>query len=100
MLVLFITYQASIAAFTHVHNVNGVLISHSHPFQSSHSHSESSLIAIGQLSTFCSPEVDVYELQHPLRALLAVLESAPESSTAKGEEIRAFSLRAPPFFVL
>ena len=30
LLVLFIMYQASITAFTHVHYVNGVLITHSH----------------------------------------------------------------------
>ena len=32
LLALFVAYQASITAFTHVHYVNGVLITHSHPF--------------------------------------------------------------------
>lgn len=47
LLALFVAYQASITAFTHVHYVNGVLITHSHPFHNQHSHSTDSLIVIG-----------------------------------------------------
>lgn len=43
LLALFVAYQASITAFTHVHYVNGVLITHSHPFHNQHSHSTDSL---------------------------------------------------------
>ncbi|MEL5894372.1 hypothetical protein AAE250_12865 [Bacteroides sp. GD17] len=96
LLVLFIVYQTSITAFTHVHYINGVLITHSHPFHGTHSHSKTSLVVIGCLSAFCSPEVDVYEDQHPMRPLLAVLEAEPATPTVKGEVIRTLSLRAPP----
>lgn len=65
LLVLFVAYQTSITAFTHVHYVNGVLITHSHPFHGKHTHSKSELVVIGRLSTFQSPEVDVYEELHP-----------------------------------
>ena len=54
LLALFVAYQASITAFTHVHYVNGVLITHSHPFHNQHSHSTDSLIVIGLLSHFSS----------------------------------------------
>lgn len=99
-LVLFIIYQTSITAFTHVHYINGVLITHSHPFDkaNAHSHSKTSLVVIGQLSTFCSLEVDVFENQHPMRALLAVLKAEPATPTAKGDIVRVLSLRAPPAF--
>ena len=76
------------------------LVTHSHPFHDTHSHSKTSLVVIGHLSTFCSPEVDVYEVQHPMRTLLAVLKSAPATPTVKGEIIRSLSLRAPPAFFL
>lgn len=75
MLALFVAYQASITAFTHVHYVNGVLITHSHPFHNQHSHSTDSLIVIGLLSHFSSDTPDCCELQHPMRSLLQVMES-------------------------
>lgn len=52
LLVLFVAYQTSITAFTHVHYVNGVIITHSHPFHGKHTHSKSELLVIGRLSTF------------------------------------------------
>ena len=91
LLVLFIMYQASITAFTHVHYVNGVMITHSHPFHGTHSHSQTSLLVIGHLSG-----VDVYEVQHPMRPLLSMLRAKPATPTVKGEVIRTLSLRAPP----
>lgn len=63
LLALFVAYQASITAFTHVHYVNGVLITHSHPFHNQHSHSTDSLIVIGLLSHFSSDTPDCCELQ-------------------------------------
>ena len=62
LLALFVAYQASITAFTHVHYVNGVLITHSHPFHNQHSHSTDSLIVIGLLSHFSSDTPDCCEL--------------------------------------
>lgn len=96
LLVLFVTYQASITAFTHVHYVNGVLITHSHPFHGKHTHTQTALIVIGRLATFHSPEIAVYEDQHPMRVLLAVMEVEPVTSIQKGEVVRVLSLRAPP----
>ena len=93
LLVLFIMYQASITAFTHVHYV---MITHSHPFHGTHSHSQTSLLVIGHLSVFHSSGVDVYEVQHPMRPLLSMLRAKPATPTVKGEVIRTLSLRAPP----
>ena len=96
LLTLFTVYQASISMFTHVHYVNGVMITHSHPFHGTHSHSQTSLLVIGHLSAFYSSGVDVYEVQHPMRPLLAMLRAKPATPTVKGEVIRTLSLRAPP----
>lgn len=96
LLVLFAMYQTSVTAFTHVHYVNGVLITHSHPFHGKHTHTKSELIVIGRLSTFQSPEVDVYEDMHPMRVLLAVMGEVPVTSALKGEVTNILSLRAPP----
>ena len=96
LLVLFIMYQASITAFTHVHYVNGVMITHSHPFHGTHSHSQTSLLVIGHLSAFYSSGVDVYEVQHPMRPLLAIIRAKPSKPSVKWEVIRTLSLRAPP----
>ena len=100
LLVLFIAYQASITAFTHVHYVNGVLISHSHPFHNKHSHSDASLLVIGLLSHFTSSEPDCCEQLHPVCPLLAMLRVEPGSATVKGKAYRVISLRAPPSFRL
>ena len=99
LLVLFVGYQASVTAFTHVHYVNGVLITHSHPFHNQHSHSATSLIAIGLLSHFSSDKPDCSEIQHPMRSLLRVVENETDTSVIKGKAYRMISLRAPPYSV-
>lgn len=97
LLALFVAYQASITAFTHVHYVNGVLITHSHPFHNQHSHSTDSLIVIGLLSHFSSDTPDCCELQHPMRSLLQVMESETDTPVIKGSVSDALSPRSPLF---
>lgn len=96
LLVLFVAYQTSITAFTHVHYVNGVIVTHSHPFHGKHTHSKSELVVIDRLSTFQAPEVDIYEDLHPMRILLAVLETERLTPLVKGKLEWGISLRAPP----
>lgn len=96
LLLLFVAYQASITAFTHVHYVNGVIITHSHPFHGKHTHSKSELVVIGRLSTFHALEVEIYEELHPMRVFLAVLEAERLTPLVKGELKQLVSLRAPP----
>ncbi|MCD8182156.1 MAG: hypothetical protein LUE99_02670 [Bacteroides sp.] len=98
LLVLFVGYEASVTAFTHVHYVNGVLVAHSHPFHGKHTHTKSELIVIGCLATFHSPEIDVHEDLHPMRVLLRVMETPAVTPALKGESVRGLSLRAPPVF--
>lgn len=69
-----------------------------YPLASKHTHSKSELVVIGRLSTFQSPEVDVYEELHPMRILLAMLEAEKLTSLVKEEWGQVVSLRAPPAF--
>lgn len=96
LLMLFVAYQTSIALFAHVHYVDGVVVKHSHPFQGKHTHTTAEFVVIARLSTFQGTEVDVYENLHPLRTLLAVLETEQVTPLVKGEERRGIPLRAPP----
>ena len=100
LLVLFIMYQASITAFTHVHYVNGVMITHSHPFHGTHSHSQTSLLVIGHLSVFHSSGVDVYEVQHPMRPLLSMLRAKPATPTEGGSYTYSFPSRSSRSFFI
>ncbi len=97
LLGLFTAYLAVTMTFTHVHFINGVLITHSHPFSHTHEHTAEMLIVIGNISLGSDAlEVEMHEDCHPLRPLLCVLKAEAATPTLKGEPVRLFSLRAPP----
>ena len=57
MMSLFVGYVASISLFTHVHQIDGQRVAHSHPYSGSselpgHSHSQQQLLTISLLSSF------------------------------------------------
>jgi hypothetical protein len=59
LLILFLEYYISISSFTHTHIVNGIAITHSHPYNPfsknkpcNHQHSENTLVLIHFLSHF------------------------------------------------
>lgn len=95
LLVLFVTYQVCIAAFTHVHYINGVLITHSHPFKGTHSHTQSELVVIG-LAPYQVTDFQSTEEICPLRPLVGYVNNEPAEHQAQllWKEVR--SLRAPP----
>lgn len=98
LLALFVAYQASITAFTHVHYVNGVLITHSHPFHNQHSHSTDSLIVIGLLSHFSSDTPDCCELQQSDALSVAGDGKRNRYARHKGKSVSdALSPRSPLF---
>lgn len=100
LLILFVAYQASITAFTHVHYVNGVLITHSHPFKGAHSHTKSEILVIDRLASFQVPDQPAHKDLHPMRPLLAVIDTEPVMHQAQLECRHVYSLRAPPVFSL
>lgn len=95
LLVLFTMYQVCITAFTHVHYINGVLITHSHPFQGTHSHTQSELVVIG-LAPYQVTDFQTTEEFCPLRPLEGCVDNEPAEHQAQllWKEVR--SLRAPP----
>lgn len=96
LLVLYVTYQASIASFTHVHYINGVMLVHSHPFQGEHTHSSTELVLIDRLSNFHALDVESVEILHPLRTLLCVFQAECCTSLNKVGPKQSLSLRGPP----
>lgn len=94
---LFVLYTGGNILFTHTHVVNGVVIVHSHPGKTGHSHSNQGLETIFALTHFAASDGVV---PHFLFAALpvfltALLLSLPPSRMLAGNG-RANGLRAPP----
>ena len=96
LLTLFITYYAMVAAFTHVHIVNGVMIVHSHPFSSPHEHSSSQAMVLHFMTTFQSLEAEISTPLHPDYILLAIIAPRTDQPFVKGRTLEGVYLRAPP----
>jgi len=100
LLVLFIMYQASITAFTHVHYVNGVMITHSHPFDGKHKHTKSELVVIDRLSHAVTLENHITYDFKPFFRVLFSLEQERLLAHVSQSFFQIPSFRAPPFCVL
>ena len=97
LLTLFLTYQAGIWAFTHVHMVNGVQIVHSHPSTDKHhTHTAEQAITIAYLSVIRSLEADLPSTVLSEFPLLFVLEYQTETFRLKAPHTHCVYLRAPP----
>ncbi|MGI6794093.1 hypothetical protein ACMYZ5_07185 [Bacteroides sp. KG68] len=95
---LFIAYLGGITLFTHSHVVNGVIISHSHPFKGEHEHSEDEAETIFFLSSFFSPSLTISFATAPvLLVLLCVLNVLSTEHVKCRNSYKTISLRAPPF---
>lgn len=63
LIMLSVTYQVNVIGDTHVHNINGVKVNHSHPFSSdSHSHSKASFQFADQLAKSVSLTASFIEI--------------------------------------
>lgn len=96
LLTLFATYQTGITLFTHVHYVNGVMITHSHPSKEKHSHSKTELVVIDRLSVFQTLAADAPVHLKPIFSLLAYVETPVRIPLITSTHLRVLSLRAPP----
>lgn len=97
--VLFITYMASITFFAHVHVVNGVTISHSHPFKkgAAHNHSTIELLLIHFLSNLMTDgSTGILTLSLFIPFLLCLLLGFPRYDRYHVPYHGVASLRAPP----
>ncbi|MBR8705411.1 hypothetical protein IX324_001184 [Bacteroides pyogenes] len=94
---LFIAYLGGITLFTHSHAVNGVIISHSHPFKGEHEHSEAEVETIFFLSSFFSPSLTISCATAPVLLILLCVLSILSTEHAKyRNSYKTISLRAPP----
>lgn len=98
LLTLFTTYVVSITMFAHIHYVNGVMVSHSHPYKGSHSHSGSNILIIAHFASFHSLEAEAHQYITPERPLLYAVDKQESTSMIAGEHFNVLSLRAPPSF--
>ena len=99
LLILFISYLASITFFTHVHVVNGVTIVHSHPFKkdSPHSHTTVEFQLIHLLNHVVTTGAGIFFLSLQFIAcLLYTLSWRPDRAGYCSSVVGVVSLRAPP----
>ena len=82
LLTLFVTYQASITLFAHIHYVNGVMIVHSHPSSDSeHTHTESQILTLAQVSEWAGTEPVFVTLAEVSLSVFDTLECERKSKT-------------------
>lgn len=96
LLMLFTMYQVSITMFTHVHYVNGVMITHSHPGKGKHTHTKTAIVVIARLSVLYLLEAGEPVKVEPVRPLLCYVELQATAPVVTGTNRQVVSLRAPP----
>lgn len=97
LLILLMSYKVGVTMFVHAHDIDGTMVVHSHPFtSSSHNHSSTQVIAIGQLSTFTGVEYTAYEEIKDLGVAVEEIGTNNSDSKVINASGLRFSLRAPP----
>ncbi len=98
MLFLFMSYQAGTTLFTHAHIIDGRVITHSHPYNSSaHSHSDAQIFAIAHVSSFLGDEVGKDEVSLKPRCFSALKKWSECQVAVLSHFVEIHCLRAPPF---
>ena len=93
LLLLFVSYQAGIVLFTHVHYVNGVSVAHTHE------HNLEEYLLIQQLGHIQMLEANSQPLlEEPPTCFVDIACPVIEEKPVKAF-VRFFSLRAPPLYV-
>lgn len=99
LLALFLTYQASITMFTHVHIVNGVMIVHSHPSSNkNHMHTTGQVISIAHLAAINTLAAEASTTIIVDRPVLYVLKCQTIIFRAPAPHTHCIHLRAPPCY--
>ncbi len=99
LLTLMLAYQASITLFAHVHDVDGVMTVHSHPFaDSEHTHTESQILAIAQVSRWTTTEPTFVTLTDVLFPVFNTPECEYKFYAFGNIDSHCIPLRAPPFY--
>ena len=97
LLAMFVSYQAGITMFCHMHYVDGVVIVHSHPSKDkNHTHTKTQLLVLGQLSHFQAETPNVVSFIDFKPHVFYYLEPATKSLTVEDIHLKNVLLRAPP----
>lgn len=100
LLLVFLFYMGNIFLFTHIHNIDGIIVSHSHFYSGTtdtpnHNHSEQQINVIHILSSFNS---DALCVDNALAAYTYLIDTIYQRVVCRiSDASRIFlSLRAPP----
>lgn len=86
-----------VAAYTHFHIINGVMVVHAHPYHGEHSHTEGQLLVLNFFSHFYSDEAsETISFTIPVRPLLYILEGDYIDSFSKSDFSDGIYWRGPP----
>jgi hypothetical protein len=103
LLLLFVVYYGSITLFMHSHTVNGITISHSHPYKpfsdqndESHSHTPEGFLVIQLLSGFMAITAFLYIVLAFFFPLVSTVLAKAYSRASSNNGICLAQLRAPP----
>lgn len=84
--------------FTHMHYINGVIITHSHPFskKTAHAHSQTELVVIDRLADYHTLEVNTQPCNFSEIIVYGFICEEQAISIAHNKCCYVLSLRAPP----
>lgn len=100
LLVLFVVYQANIITNVHTHYVNGIVLTHSHPNQGDHTHSNAEISLLSRLSVFYALKVSNNTYSSYQQSVFYVLEAEQATTLISDIYWESAALRAPPFCFL
>lgn len=103
LLFFFLFYFAGTHFFTHTHNIDGVIVVHSHPYSGernnpNHSHTTSQLVHIAMLDAWLSDKPDCF-IPAQIHGL-KVSVRFPEEFIRGIFSPHQFPLRGPPYMIL
>ena len=97
MLMLFLSYQAGTTLFTHAHDIDGRVITHSHPYNSqAHSHSDAQIFALGHVSSFTGEEAKGADAEFVVYESVAIIGHVADAAFSLFVELGEHGFRAPP----
>lgn len=101
LLILLVGYMSSVMCFTHVHLVDGVYVTHSHPFdkKSPHNHPKSETIFFYSLSHYLTTPLEPVHFFEFRNTYCVTIEIPFTTLRLQGEKIVHHLLRAPPFIL-
>lgn len=97
LLILFALYWCGITLFTHSHVVNGVVIVHSHPYKTEHTHTQAQFETIFYLSLLQTSGDTQSDLDLPLWLIPLFTIIFICTSVLPVRPVADVSARAPPF---